>query len=165
MGETNDISFVTYSCEEDQIKGIIALMEEGLSEPYSIYTYRYFLNIWPKLCWLAMDGDKCIGAIVAKIARNTNNDIIEGYIAMLAVHPDYRGRSLGTELVTRSIDSMKEHGCGEVILETEAINKGALRLYHNLGFIKETRFFRYYFNGGDAYRLRLSLFSNPGDEK
>jgi N-alpha-acetyltransferase 30 len=52
---------------------------------------------------------------------------------------------------------MKENGCEEVVLETEASNSGALRLYENLGFIRDKRLYKYYLNGGDAYRLKVWL--------
>lgn len=45
----------------------------------------------------------------------------------------------------------------QVVLETEVTNSDALRLYSNLGFIREKRLFRYYLNGVDAYRLKLFL--------
>lgn len=38
-------------------------------------------------------------------------------------------------------------------------NSDALRLYSNLGFIREKRLFRYYLNGVDAYRLKLFFTS------
>ena len=37
---------------------VMQLIDNELSEPYSIFTYRYFLHYWPKLCFLAYDGDK-----------------------------------------------------------------------------------------------------------
>jgi len=43
------------------------------------------------------------------------------------------------------------------MLETEITNKGALRLYQNLGFLRDKRLYRYYLNGVDAYRLKLRL--------
>jgi hypothetical protein len=30
----------------------MGLIEKDLSEPYSIFTYRYFINDWPSLCIL-----------------------------------------------------------------------------------------------------------------
>lgn len=45
----------------------------------------------------------------------------------------------------------------EVVLETEITNKPALRLYENLGFVRDKRLFRYYLNGVDALRLKLWL--------
>jgi N-alpha-acetyltransferase 30 len=46
-----DITYVPYSSEL-QLPGIMTLIENDLSEPYSIYTYRYFINNWPKLCFM-----------------------------------------------------------------------------------------------------------------
>lgn len=37
---------------ELQLPSIIHLIENDLSEPYSIYTYRYFIHNWPNLCFL-----------------------------------------------------------------------------------------------------------------
>ncbi len=45
----------------------------------------------------------------------------------------------------------------KVVLETEITNKPALRLYENLGFVRDKRLFRYYLNGVDALRLKLWL--------
>ena len=33
------------------------MMARDLSEPYSVFTYRYFVLDWPDLTWLAMDVD------------------------------------------------------------------------------------------------------------
>ena len=45
----------------------------------------------------------------------------------------------------------------QVVLETEITNRPALRLYENLGFVRDKRLFRYYLNGVDALRLKLWL--------
>lgn len=37
---------------ERQLGAIMALVDRDLSEPYSIFTYRYFLSGWPELCVL-----------------------------------------------------------------------------------------------------------------
>jgi hypothetical protein len=39
-------------CVHVQMPAIVALIERDLSEPYSIFTYRYFINNWPNLCFL-----------------------------------------------------------------------------------------------------------------
>ncbi len=44
-----------------------------------------------------------------------------------------------------------------MVLETEITNEAALRLYENLGFVRDKRLFRYYLNGVDAFRLKLWL--------
>lgn len=45
------IEYVGYESEL-QMGAIMALITKDLSEPYSIYTYRYFIHNWPNLCFL-----------------------------------------------------------------------------------------------------------------
>ena len=45
------IEYVAYESEL-QMPAIMALITKDLSEPYSIYTYRYFIHSWPQLCFL-----------------------------------------------------------------------------------------------------------------
>jgi N-alpha-acetyltransferase 30 len=47
----NDIRYKKYK-DETQMPLIINLITKDLSEPYSIYTYRYFIHNWPDLCFL-----------------------------------------------------------------------------------------------------------------
>lgn len=51
-GQCNSgIEYVMYESEK-QMPEIMSLITKDLSEPYSIYTYRYFIHNWPKLCFL-----------------------------------------------------------------------------------------------------------------
>lgn len=45
---------ITYEVYESELQmpDIMRLITKDLSEPYSIYTYRYFIHNWPKLCFL-----------------------------------------------------------------------------------------------------------------
>ncbi|XP_035681266.1 N-alpha-acetyltransferase 30-like [Branchiostoma floridae] len=149
------VSYVSYQSEL-QMPDIIRLITKDLSEPYSIYTYRYFIHNWPKLCFLAMSGGKCVGAIVCKLDMHKKM-VRRGYIAMLAVDENYRRKAIGSTLVKKAIRAMTDDDCDEVVLETEITNKPALRLYENLGFVRDKRLFRYYLNGVDALRLKLWL--------
>lgn len=78
-----------------------------------------------------------------------------GYLGMLAVDKSFRGIGIGTSLSIQALDRMRCLGCNSVVLETEACNKGAMRLYERLGFIREELLEKYYLNWGDAFRLRL----------
>lgn len=87
---------------ELQMPEIMRLIQKDLSEPYSIYTYRYFIHNWPKLCFLAIHEGKYIGAIVCKLDMH-RNVVKRGYIAMLAVDEKYRKRHFGSRLVRKAI--------------------------------------------------------------
>jgi len=146
---------ITYKVfdEEHEMTDIVALIDKDLSEPYSVFTYRYFIYNWPQHTHMAMHNGKCAGVIVCKLERH--RDYLRGYIAMLAVDKNLRGKGIGSCLVSKAIRSMREEACEEVVLETECSNTGALRLYESLGFFRDKRLLRYYLNGGDAFRLKL----------
>ncbi|XP_068141335.1 N-alpha-acetyltransferase 30A [Drosophila tropicalis] len=148
----DEIIYKEYEAEF-QMHDIMRLIQAELSEPYSIYTYRYFIYNWPKLCFLASHENQYVGAIVCKLDMHMN--CRRGYIAMLAVRKEYRKLKIGTTLVTKAIEAMLADNADEVVLETEMRNEPALRLYENLGFVRDKRLFRYYLNGVDALRLKL----------
>ncbi|CAG7851061.1 N-alpha-acetyltransferase 30; AltName: Full=L-A virus GAG protein N-acetyltransferase subunit MAK3; AltName: Full=Maintenance of killer protein 3; AltName: Full=N-terminal acetyltransferase C complex catalytic subunit MAK3; Short=NatC complex subunit MAK3; AltName: Full=NatC catalytic subunit [Serendipita indica DSM 11827] len=153
---------------ESDLRYIMSLVQNELSEPYVIYTYRYFLQGWPNLSFLAFpelddtsDPDVAhaqepIGVIVCKqsLHKGKNN---RGYIAMLSVDRAWRKRGIASTLVKLSIDMMTRTGADEIVLETEVDNTAALGLYASLGFIREKRLYRFYMNGKDAFRLVLPV--------
>ena len=145
---------------ETQLEAIAGLIEKDLSEPYTIFTYRYFLNEWPNLTFVVTDGvNKMIAVIICRIDTHheQRGSTRRGYIGMLAVDPAYRKNGIGSTLVTKACKAMKEENADEVVLETEVSNKKALALYDRLGFIRDKRINRYYLNGVDAIRLKLAL--------
>ena len=50
----SDLRYVQYEhrLEHEYLPAIRALISKDLSEPYSIYVYRYFLCQWGKLCFM-----------------------------------------------------------------------------------------------------------------
>lgn len=50
------VELVEYE-DERQLDDIMSLVDRDLSEPYSIFTYRYFLHNWPNLCFVVSCGD------------------------------------------------------------------------------------------------------------
>ena len=150
-----DVRYMQYDGEK-WLQGIIDLISLDLSEPYSIFTYRYFINNWPQLCYLAVAGpdERVVGAIVCKQDAHRSGTQ-RGYLAMLAVHSSMRKCGMGRKLVTLCMHEMHRGGADEAVLETEVTNLGALRLYEGLGFVRDKRLHRYYLNGNDAYRLKL----------
>ncbi|KAL5463254.1 hypothetical protein EMCRGX_G032134 [Ephydatia muelleri] len=153
--DNGEIVYVPYA-SEFQMPDIMRLMKADLSEPYSIYTYRYFIHNWPELCIMAQCEGRYVGAIVCKLELHHYN-VRRGYIAMLAVDKNYRKKKIGSTLVKKSIHQMVANGCDQVVLETEVTNHAALNLYENLGFVRDKYLHQYYLNGVDAYRLKLWL--------
>ncbi|KAA3459481.1 N-alpha-acetyltransferase MAK3 [Gossypium australe] len=124
--EEAEIEYVSYGGEH-HLPLIMNLVDQELSEPYSIFTYRYFVYLWPQLSFLAFHKGKCVGTVVCKMGEHRNT--IRGYIAMLVVIKPYRGRGIATELVTRSIRMMMESGCEECEYEFHPSNSFQLSLF------------------------------------
>ncbi|KAK6357007.1 N-alpha-acetyltransferase mak3 [Orbilia javanica] len=160
--EADNITFKAFENEKatPHLEALRSLISDGLSEPYSIYVYRYFLHQWGDLCYLALDGEDLIGVVICKLEKHREHGANRGYIAMLVVKEEYRGRGLATKLVKMAIDAMILRNADEVVLETEVTNTGAIKLYEHLGFLRSKRLHRYYLNGNSAFRLVLYLKSN-----
>ncbi|KAF4957300.1 hypothetical protein FGADI_3204 [Fusarium gaditjirri] len=158
-----ELRYVQYehALEAQYLPAIRALISKDLSEPYSIYVYRYFLCQWAHLCFMALNpvDSSLIGVIVCKleIHASHSNPTRRGYIAMLAVASDFRGHGIAKTLVKKAIDAMTKRNADEIVLETEETNVAAMRLYEQLGFLRTKKLHRYYLNGNSAYRLVLPL--------
>lgn len=173
--EATELSYVQYegTQEEKYLPSIRQLIAKDLSEPYSIYVYRYFLYQWGDLCFMAClrspsDGSlltccqtldnhsNLIGVVISKLEPHRSGTY-RGYIAMLAVQESHRGKGIASKLVSMAIHAMAARHADEVVLETEITNTASLKLYERLGFLRSKKLHRYYLNGNAAYRLILYL--------
>ena len=168
--ETKDFIYKTYPGNH-QRERIMELMTQYLSEPYPIYTYMYFLDLFPDCTIICYDKNKkneknelyICGAVVGNINRKSNK--IQGYIAVLAVEEDYRKKGLGKKMVELLIDHFKKaYKVNEISIETEVDNYAALGLYESFGFVRTKMYINYYFNANNAYKLKLFIFNNEIEE-
>ena len=121
--DASEIEYVSYGGEH-HLPLIMNLVDQELSEPYSIFTYGYFVYLWPQLSFLvsvilfffyvvglyffgvvtvfllvgfqfqAFLKGKCVGTVVCKMGDHRNSTF-RGYIAMLVVIKPNRGRGIG----------------------------------------------------------------------
>ena len=154
-----------------QRQRIVDIMTKYLSEPYPIYTYMYFLDLFPDCTILCYDKNKrdenneyfVAGAVVGNINKKPNK--VQGYIAMLAVEEEYRKKGLGRKMVELLMDIFKKsYKVNEISIETEVDNYAALGLYESFGFVRTKMYINYYFNANNAYKLKLFLDNNDHPE-
>jgi hypothetical protein len=62
-----ELKYIQYqhSLEAQYLPAIRALISKDLSEPYSIYVYRYFLYQWGHLCYMVSRGNRLTPPAVA----------------------------------------------------------------------------------------------------
>ncbi len=91
----------------------------------------------------AADGDRVVGYAGMWVIFD------EGHITNVAVHPDYRGRHLGKQIVEFLIEEAKKYGVESQTLEVRPSNAPALALYKNLGFYPAGLRKGYYSDNGE----------------
>lgn len=57
-----------------------------------------------------------------------------GIILRIAVHPEYQGRGIATQLIESAFKELKKKGLKEVELDVDILKAGAQHLYEKLGF-------------------------------
>ncbi|PUA80278.1 GNAT family N-acetyltransferase [Nocardioides currus] len=87
--------------------------------------------------WVAVEDGRLMGTVTSCPPGSAWHEIAtdhEGEFRMLAVHPDARGRGVGTALATLCEDRAREHGASAMVLSTLREMTGAHRIYERLGY-------------------------------
>lgn len=142
----------------DDLADVVAIDSISFKLPWPERSFRYELTQNPNAsAWVAEvvapDGisQRIAGMIVVWLI------IDEAHIGTLAVHPDFRRKSIGKKLLAHTLLSCRARGAATAFLEVRRSNQAALALYRQFGFevIGERR--RYYHdNGEDALLMGLT---------
>ena len=81
----------------------------------------------------------------------------EAHIINIAVHPDYRQRGYGTQIMHELFKVAKKEGATRMTLEVRRSNAAAQKLYANMGFVPVGVRKRYY---PDNYEDALILWND-----
>lgn len=96
-----------------------------------------FLQRNPDTCFVAVEKKEVIGVIIA------GNDGRRGYIYHTAVKPTYRGEGIGSALVEKTLDALKDCGINKVALVVFNRNEGGNAFWQSKGFtIREDLVYR-----------------------
>lgn len=87
----------------------------------------------------------------------------EAQLANIAVHPDFRGRGLGKEMMIRLLANARSEGMEKMTLEVRTGNTAAIELYLALGFIETCRRPHFYEDQDEAILMEKPI--GPADEK
>ena len=78
-------------------------------------------------------------------------------VTKLAVAPESRRVGIGTALLVEALALARRRRAACVRLHVETERKGALSLYHKMGFEEDSLIADYYSKGRHAHRMMLSL--------
>ena len=82
----------------------------------------------------------------------------ESKIMSIAVKKEFRRRGIGSNLLKKAIESVKEKGKRRLLLEVRVSNIPAQNLYKKYGFKVVDILRSYYADGEDAYLMCLDLY-------
>lgn len=100
-------------------------------------------------------GPGVAGYVVADTVSNHGRPL--GHVKDIAVHPDYRGEGVGSELLERALSRLAADGITEVKLEVRESNDRARELYETFGFEHRRTIPQYYDNDENAYVMVTSV--------
>jgi ribosomal-protein-alanine N-acetyltransferase len=137
----------------DQVHAI-DLISFSLPWPASAFRYELLDNPHSAL-WVAettSQDREVVGLIVVWMILD------EAHIANIAVHPDFRRRGIGANLLAVALKDAFEKGLRSATLEVRAQNTGAQSLYRIFGFEEVGQRLRYYRdNNEDALLMTVDL--------
>ena len=86
-------------------------------------------------CFLAVENDKAIGLVMGIIPKYGEFDYLDykcpkrGIVTELVVSKHIRSNGIGSKLLSRIEEYFRSQGCGYVLIDVFAYNKGAINFY------------------------------------
>jgi len=114
-------------------------------QPYPSSYIDSLAHLAPKTFLIAEKMGKIVGYVVA-IVQGAGL----GHVISIAVHPEYYRQGIGTALILRLMEILKEQGASAVRLEVRKSNIAAQKMYAKLGFKIAHTLQKYYENGEDC---------------
>ena len=127
----------------ENISGVAELEELCFSLPWSKKALELLCN-GENVGFVALDGEKRVVAYGGMVCV-----LDEGQITNIAVHPDFRRRKIGEQIVSALLGYGEEKGISLYSLEVRESNQAAISLYQKLGFI--------------SVGNRKNFYSNPSE--
>jgi len=138
------------------LTAVVDLERRAFSHPWSSEVFQRELRLSFSKIVLA----RWQRVVVGYVCRWLTDDALE--IQNVAVHPDWRRRSIGRRLVAIALDDGRAAGVRRALLEVRRYNQPAIVLYRSFGFREIGVRRRYYADGEDALLMELDLDGGAG---
>ena len=119
---------------------------------------RYYLSMPSAVTLIGMDDGKIQAFIIADRFRPRRASRYMGRIITIDVDPDNQHSGLGTVLLSKAEEELKNAGCDYVSLEVAVNNESALRFYKKHGYVVLKALPNYYLDSIDG--LLMGMFAS-----
>ncbi|HEY75172.1 MAG TPA: ribosomal protein S18-alanine N-acetyltransferase [Thermoflexia bacterium] len=167
------LPFVVRPMEERDIPAVMAIERVSFPAPWPESAYHYELRYGTGSRFFVLqpageDRANERGRRLRSVMRRRGISPVLGYaglrfrsdrahLSTLAIHPDWRGRGLGSFLLLTVLEEAVQEGAQQITLEVRPSNRVAQRLYAKIGFTHTGVRPGYYRDGEDAWLMALTL--------
>jgi len=136
--------FIIRPMTVEDLEQVVTIDQLSFSLPWPAHSFRYELlendvsRQWVVEKQSASENPKVIGMIVVWLIMD------EAHIATIAVHPEYRERGIGRQILLTALRECAAQGADSATLEVRERNAIAIDMYRKLGFEVVGRRKRYY---------------------
>lgn len=110
------------------VSEVAALEKMCFHDPWSEKSIEGELHN-PLSCWIvACEGERVVGYVGSQTVPDETD------MMNIAVHPDFRRRSIAQQLIAVLIEQLRLRASRSLMLEVRASNEGAKALYRKMGF-------------------------------
>ncbi len=110
------------------IADLVEIENASFSRPWTCAGFEGELKNDTAVFLVAVENDKAVGYI------GFHTVLDEGYIANIAVLPDYRKQGIASMLLNKAIETCKENNLAFLSLEVRKSNEKAISLYKKFAF-------------------------------
>lgn len=121
----------------------------SLDENYSPEIFSYFSMQWPSGQMVMCSPDGTVAGFISSVKLDSSTV----RIMMFAVDPRFRGRGIGTRLLSALRMRAMMEGMTAIVLEVRTGNERAIAFYRNNGFVPSGVLEGFYNDGGPAVRM------------
>ncbi len=136
----------------DHVDGIAAIERESFSRPWTKEGIAAELDSKTAVFFVASEGGCAVGYIGFHVILD------EGYMANLAVLPQYRRRGIARALLEEAVRYCENNGVSFLSLEVRRSNTPAIDLYRSFGFEKVGERKRFYHEPEEDADIMTRLF-------
>lgn len=146
MNQTTTIT-IQKSVLQHDLRAILALEKQVFgNDAFPVHEFLYLYHVGSDTFLVAYAG----GTLAGYISAYTETDT--GYIASIAVHPDYRRRGIGRTLLRVAMRLLsRKPDVTAIRLHVRQSNQSAIALYYKLGFRTTGSETQYYKDGEAAF--------------
>ncbi|MEM2870247.1 MAG: N-acetyltransferase [Thermoplasmata archaeon] len=147
-GGTGNEDFVIRRFRLEDLSQVARLVESVFREKYDVQMYLNLYQSWPDGFQVVERRGELAAFLLGMISGPRQVRVL-----LLAVHPNYRSRGLGSCLLASFIQAAKALPADAVTLEVRMSNHRALAFYQRLGFSITGMIPNYYRDGESAHVL------------